>query len=58
MSTLYIKRERYSTVYYYGSMMVIHYDITELDLEESFHTHQLKTQEHKEDNNRIMWERW
>jgi hypothetical protein len=59
MSTLYIKREATSTIYYYGAVMVIHYEPTPgHGLPEEFHTHQLVNQEYKEENNRIMWERW
>lgn len=59
MSTLYIMCDHAYTVYYYGSVMVIHYNLIvgdEPGME--FHTHQLSSQEHKEENNRIMWERW
>jgi hypothetical protein len=52
-------RDHAYTVYYYGSVMVIHYNLIvgdEPGME--FHTHQLVTQEYKEENNRIMWEKW
>jgi len=59
MSTLYITQESHSTTYFYGSVMVIRYNpITGDEPGMEFHTHQLKDQEHKEENNRIMWEKW
>ena len=56
MSTLYITRDGDMTVYFYGSVMVIHHDIGLLD--EEFRTHQVKDEKHKEENNRILWEKW
>jgi len=58
--TLFVVRDLYSTVYYYGAMMVIVSDVFPGDAEEVIHTHQYEKVSPKEAerNNRLMWERW